>query len=306
MRIVPTLMLLVVSGAITSCYKPTIGDKLKCNLEAGTNHFCPDGFACEFSTGLCKRNPSNDVADRPDMGGGDAEAGTDADGTTCFDSRPNCQPDSAGLCDPFCQMGCGCREKCSVNTGGDLTCNAPSGTLRRDLLQNCSRLNIGSAMQTDDCAPGLVCLSGADDACGSRCYQFCRTEADCNNAPCDKTIAGGRKVCDVPFVNCRPATPVSGCATAAQSCYLSTSNPTRTICDCPGSVRQNDPCNRSRDCLPGLVCVDPSNTGDFTCRQVCVLSEMGQGCPGGIGPNSCVPFRGSSTTMANTMFGFCN
>jgi len=298
-------MLLAVSGAVASCYKPTIGDRLKCNLEAGANHFCPDDFACEFSTGLCKRNPNNDVPDRPDMDGGGGEGGGDADGgppPVCFDARPNCQPDNAGVCDPFCQMGCGCREKCSVNTGGELTCNAPSGTLPRDLLQNCSRLNVGSATQTDNCSPGLVCLTGADDACGSRCYQFCRSEADCTNAPCDKTIAGGRKVCDVPFVTCNPVSPVSGCA-GAQGCYLSTTNPTRTICDCAGAVLRNDPCNRSRDCLPGLVCVDPSSTGDFTCRQVCLLSENGLNCAGGA--SSCMPFRGN-TTMANSTFGFCN
>jgi hypothetical protein len=302
MRIARTLMLLVVSGAIASCYKPTIGDKLKCNLEAGTNHFCPDGFACEFSTGLCKRSPSNDVADRPDgggEGGSDVDAGPDV---ICFDPRPNCQPDNAGLCDPFCQTGCGCREKCSVNTGGNLTCNALAPGLPRGVLQNCEPLNTGSSTQNDACNPGLVCLAGADDACTGRCYQFCRTEADCNNAPCDKIIAGGRKVCDVPFVDCNPVPPISGCP-GAQSCFLSTTNPTRTICDCAGTVPRNDPCNRSRDCLPGLVCVDPTNTGDSRCRQVCLLSDNGSNCAGGL--SSCMPFKGNSTT-ANPTFGFCN
>src|SRR6187549_1207752 len=186
MRIVPTLMLLVVSGAIVSCYKPTIGDKLKCNLEAGTNHFCPEGFACEFSTGLCKRRPNNDGPDRPDADGGGGEGGSDADGgpdVICFDPRPNCQPDDTGLCDPLCQTGCRPCEKCSVNTGGTLTCHVLSaGLLPRGLGQNCERFNTGTSTQNDACNPGLVCLAGADDACGGRCYQFCRTEADCNNA----------------------------------------------------------------------------------------------------------------------------
>lgn len=311
MRIARTLMLLVVSGAIVACYKPTIGDNLKCNLEAGTNHFCPEGFACEFLTGLCKRSPNNDVpVERRDAEVGDTDAGSDVDsGPDCFDPRPNCQPDNAGICDPFCQTGCEPCKKCLVNTGGALTCNVPSGSLPRDVAQNCVRQNVGS-MQTDDCKPGLVCLAGTDDACGSgvngRCYQFCRTESDCSNAPCDKTIAGGRTVCDVQFVTCNPIAPVSGCSAGAQGCYLSTRDPTRTICDCAGSVLRNNPCNRSRDCLPGLVCVDPSNTGDFTCRQVCLLSEMGLSCPGGVGPTNCVPFRGNSTTMVNTMYGFCN
>jgi hypothetical protein len=296
-------MLLVVSGAIAACYKPTIGDRLRC-ADAGA-HACPEGFVCERTSGYCRRTLTEGGVDNRETGPDGMDGGQPEVPTICFDARPNCQPDDAGVCDPVCQTGCGCVEKCSVNTGGALTCNVLTSGLQRGLLQNCERFNPGAPTQADACNPGLVCLAGADDGCGGRCYQFCRVESDCSNAPCDKSIAGGRKVCDVPFVTCNPVMPVSGCP-GAQSCYLSTSHPTRTICDCAGAVAQNDPCNRSRDCFPGLVCVDPSNTGDFRCRQVCLLSTNGSECPGGAGPNRCEPFMGNSTTMTNTTYGFCN
>jgi len=295
-------MLLVVSGVVAGCYKPLIGDMLKC-ADAGV-HSCPEGFQC--SAGYCRR-PDSGVVDRPDTRPDVVEAGPEVM-PTCFDARPNCQPDNVGICDPFCMTGCGPCEKCSVNTVGALTCNELAVGLRRGLLDNCDQSNTGMATQSDACLPGLVCLAAGDDACGSgpagRCYQFCRVEADCTNAPCDKTITGGRTVCDVPFVDCNPVTPVSGC-TGTQSCYLSTSHPTRTICDCPGGVRPGDICNRSRDCFAGSVCADPTNTGDFRCRQVCSLSEMGLRCPGGVAPDRCVPFKGNSTTTANQTYGFC-
>jgi len=302
-------MLLVVSGVVAGCYKPNIGDKLKC--ADGGVHLCPEGFTCDRLSGYCRGATDGGqagVGGAGGGGGGGGAAGRGGAGGCLWTPRSNCERQDGGLCDPFCQSGCTCREKCSVNTVGELTCNELASGLRRGLLENCDQTVAGSAMQSDACLPGLVCLAAGDDACGSgtvgRCYQFCRVEADCTNAPCNKTIAGGRTVCDVPFVDCNPVTPVSGCP-GTQSCYLSTSHPTRTICDCPGGVRPGDICNRSRDCFAGSVCADPTNTGDFRCRQVCLLSEMGLRCPGGVAPDRCAPFSGNSSTMTNPTYGFC-
>ncbi len=163
-------MLLVVSGAIVSCYKPTIGDILKCNLEAGANHFCPEGFGCEFlpsGGGVCKRNPNDggrDDADRPGIEVGDAEVGGDADGP-CLRSAaraasrttPVCAIRSAGRAAAADQEVFGEHRR-----RADMQCVLSSATAR-GLLQNCERFNTGSSTQNDDCNPGLVCLAGVDD-----------------------------------------------------------------------------------------------------------------------------------------------
>ena len=306
-------MLLVVSGAIVACYKPVIGDNLKCNLEAGTNHFCPDGFGCEFlpsGGGVCKRNPNNDVADRPDMDGGrDGDGPTDGDRPEiCLDggSRPGCEPSDAGMCDPFCQTGCsGCRKKCSVNTVQAYTCNdVPAGSTA-GLMQFCQPLSISLPDQTDNCAPGQVCI---EDGCFTRCYQFCRQDSDCVNAGCNREVVeGGQKVCDVPFVDScvpLPGSGNTGCGGGTMACYLSSSHPNRTICDCPfNAVGPNGACTRTRDCVPGLACVDRGPMQPGQCLQVCRLNT--DDCNTG-NPASCRAYTGrpAGTTMHST-YGFC-
>jgi hypothetical protein len=211
-----------------------------------------------------------------------------------------------GLCDPYCQTGCGCKEKCSVTTAGALTCKAlPTGLQVRTLLQPCQIQNGGTVNQNDQCAPGLVCV---EDACGSasgsgRCYQFCRNDGECTNAPCiDKGAGGGFKVCDVPYDDCVPlaAGMNTGCIGNALMCYLSTSDPSKTICDCefPPGLREMDVCTRSRECNPGLVCVDPNGQGTRLCTRVCRLTV-----PSDCSFGSCRVYMDNG--VANTTYGYC-
>jgi hypothetical protein len=301
------MMLLVASGAIVSCYKPTIGNMLKCNLNAGT-HACPDGFKCETASGFCRRNPSTDAAiDHPDADAG-RDGPTDTQvGPTCLDAgRGGCTPSSdAGICDPYCQTGCdGCRKKCSVNTLQTVTCNdVPLGPTA-GLMQFCTPLSTDLPGQTDNCEPGHVCIT---DGCFDRCYRFCRQDSDCTNAGCNReVIAGGQKVCDVPFVDCTPlpGNANTGCGGGTMACYLSSSHPNRTVCDCPfNAVGANGPCTRSRDCVPGLVCVDRGPMQPGVCLQVCRLGtdDCGTG-----NPMSCRNYTGRplGTTMHAT-YGYC-
>ena len=165
----------------------------------------------------------------------------------------------------------------------------------RGLGEECYIAFPGSAEQTDDCAPGLICLN---DGCGSRCYQFCKTDADCFISTCTGDAGGGVKVCDVQSVACNPVTndPME-CPGGVEGCYLSATTTDRTLCDCPFQAGPtNSSCSISQDCFPGLVCVDITGIGHSICRPVCDLTAGASGCPAA----TCVPLNGSKK------YGFCN
>jgi hypothetical protein len=303
----PLALLLVSAAQQISCYKPSIVDGydggFKCNLEAGPDHRCPEGFQCDSMVQKCVRQIRDAGTDR-NTDGSDAEVEP-----ICFPPRPNCTatPD-AGTCDPYCETGCGCVEKCSVNTMGALTCNPPASGQQRKLLEPCQVQMAGTATQIDQCAPGLLCLV---DSCGGgdtgRCYQFCRSDMECTYggpasvAPCNRDVGGGFKVCDVPFDDCSPLAPPNntGCTGSALGCYIATSDVSKTICDCqvPPGLREGDVCTLSRECNVGLVCVDTNGQGTKQCTRACRLN-----------PNSCLVgtcrmlMQGG---VVNTTFGFC-
>lgn len=264
---------------------------------------CPAGLVCEPSSLLCVTPSGRDASPpRPDAS---ADSGTGLlpvpDGGApdaalqCAMPVPGCVVDGSKRCDPVCQSGCGCQAKCSSNTTGALTCNAPLPLRPKMLGEGCSIASLGSASQTDDCAPGLVCLQ---DACGERCYAFCRSDADCPGSTCTRDAGGGVKVCDVQATACNPIKNdmPTGCPTAAQACFLLSSTD-RTACDCPGAGPANSMCSVSRDCFPGLACVDPDGMGNAICRPVCSLAAGANDCAAGM---TCTPIGGSQK------YGYCN
>ena len=298
---------LVLLLAGLACFKPNIVDGgFLCNLDVGADKACPEGFQCHPITKRCVRSldggaDSSDVTDAPpDV----METGPDV---ICYEPKPSCTPTpGGGMCDPYCQTGCmGCRERCSVNTAGTLTCNQLASGQVRGLMQPCQVQGAGTAGQIDQCAPGLVCL---EDSCGGgggggRCYQFCRSNAECTNAPCNRDVAGGFTVCDVPYDECvpLPASGNTGCTGAAIMCYLSTSDPSRTICDCqfPPGLGEGDVCTFSRQCNPGLVCVDPNGQGTTLCTRVCRLAGPQSDCTIG----NCRTYMENG--VENPTYGFC-
>jgi hypothetical protein len=176
---------------------------------------------------------------------------------------------------------------------------SPSDVGLKQPLQFCTIYNRGLPTQTDDCVPGSVCMP---DGCDDRCYKFCLDDSDCDNAACDRDVGGGQKVCDVPFQACSPVGMTSGCA-GSTVCYLSTSHPDRTVCDCQfGALIENADCVHSRDCFRGLACTD-RGSGRSTCLRVCLLASGGADCPGGAG--SCHPYPGTTSGSTNDTFGYC-
>jgi hypothetical protein len=190
---------------------------------------------------------------------------------------------------------------------GALTCNAPRMIgYPKGQGDSCTIESGGSSAQTDNCGPGLVCI---EDGCFARCFRFCKNDGDCTNAACSRDVGGGQKVCDVPFVDtCVPLMGMAnaGCSGTNMACYISAGSPMHTICDCPmGAGSANADCSRTRDCFPGLACVDLQTGASPKCLQVCRLSANGSDCPGAT-PGSCRPYRGVPPgTASHPTFGYC-
>jgi hypothetical protein len=305
------------------CYNPTIKGTFLCNknYSAGAGD-CPEGYHC--SAGLCVKGDAgiDRIVETPEV---HAETSPDkpvlevgpetlpidmTPDVACFAPVAGCTGDSGKKCDPVCQTGCGCVEKCSANTMGTLTCNVPLASRPRALGESCDIASLSSAAQTDNCAPGLVCLN---DACGSRCYHFCKTDGDCPMSTCTRDTGTvpvppgtptGIKVCDVQATTCNPINngQPSGCGADVQGCYLLSTGTDRTVCDCPFRAgAANTSCSLSRDCFPGLVCVDANGTGSAICRPVCSLpGGTDAGAASNCGGGTCTPLKGS------TKFGYCS
>jgi hypothetical protein len=312
-RLAPILAaaaLLAPALAGSGCFKPNITDG---GFRCADGGICPDGFKCDQGGFCVKHLPDGGVGGKGGKAGGGGGSGAGGMGggppLSCFEPKVGCEPPDAGtdagLCDPLCQTGCaGCREKCSVTTAGDLTCNevTTSGQLK-GLLEACVISSESSAAQSDNCLPGLTCIA---DGCGggARCYQFCRVDQDCGNAACDRPVGNsGLKVCDVPYKTCVPVGSTSGCnpAVSTEACYLSSTHPDHTVCDCPFKAGgPNDACERSRDCNRGLACA--FRGGSRKCLKVCVIDadcDLGE-------PGSCHPYTGASGAgPENTTYGFC-
>jgi hypothetical protein len=291
----PAALVAVLIGGGLACYTPTVLDGgYRCGSGVKA---CPDGFTCDTATMTCRQiggGGDAGASDRPSGSDGRSDAGGDA---ACVPPPPLCTPQQGtALCDPVCQDGCGCNQKCSSNTAGTLTCNMPLALGTRAVGQSCDIQAPGTTQQTDSCAAGLVCV--ADSCQGQSCYRFCVTDQDCPNSTCSRDAGGGVKICDVPFVTCDPLPgQPSDCPATGQGCYLSSTMADRTLCtSCPGGVVANAGCTLSRDCLPGLVCVDATNINDFRCRRVCSLQGGGGGCNNGL---TCRSVGGSR------MYGYC-
>ncbi|HEX4404636.1 MAG TPA: hypothetical protein VH560_07400 [Polyangia bacterium] len=292
-----------------SCYNPSIKDGgYLCNTELSPS--CPSGFHCDASNKYCLRDGSNKIIDAgSDVSTVDthpsvdasvdktvAEAGHDAPvDVACFSPVATCTAAAGLTCDPYCQTGCGCHDKCAV-VNGALACSTPFGTLG-NTGDACTIASNGA----DNCRPGLTCVT---DGCGNRCYKYCRSDQDCPMSACNRDAGAGQKVCDVPHVTCNPikTTPSTwGCPLTNDGCYLSPTVVDVTLCDCPNVTSPTGggigaPCKVSHDCYAGLVCIDPTGGNNFQCHEVCMLGAATT-CIGG---GSCTALNRSAK------YGFCN
>jgi len=261
---------LAAAAIAVACYNPEIANgKLRCS----SGGQCPEGFSCDQPSGLCFKDGTGGA------GGNDAGAGGGGGSDMC---EPMVV--SGATCDPVCQSGCGEGLRCDV----------------RDKFAEC--LGAGSRKEGEtcvagsgdaECGPGLSCLG---DACGHRCFKFCRAPADCGQVRCNIAItdsAGTKteyKACDVPPAECNPVgllAATSSCAgkgdTGALQCYPT--SPTTAGCDCPETIPpkgEGDPCAGDRQCRGGLACINNH------CHMLCDLTK-----PMCSGDRTCKPYMGS-------------
>lgn len=346
LRAVAASALLATLLAAAGCYKPNIGPNLLC----GPGDSCPDTTQCDTRqtphrcvTKLVDGGAGSGGGGAAGIGGAGGKAGAGGGGgkggvggaagmggkggmggtpPTCLTPIANCPRSDAGACDPVCNVGCAvCNQKCSVNTAGGFTCNelSPAGTVV-GALGACqpSQSSSDPATQSDNCAPGSACV--AHNACGARCYQFCRVDGDCQTgASCSIDAGAGNSFCDVPPVACDPVSGAasklgsSGCPSAVQSCYISGDNG-MTTCDCYQGAGKGFgvPCAHSRECYGGLACTDPFGHGK-ACYKVCRLPSPDGGADltradageSGCNPASCTPMLLTVNGNLTTVYGVC-
>jgi hypothetical protein len=299
-----------------ACYKPNIVDGGLLCAEAGK--LCPDGYTCDRATNTCRRPGSIADAhqDGPmDVGKADAmtDARPDAMEVACYTPVAGCTPQVTNGCDPVCQTKCGCREKCSVSAAGVVGCTVPLPGNAGPYAPCEITVAAGDSPQTDACAPGLVCVN---DRCGARCYPFCRVDADCPGSTCTGNAGGGVKICAVKFASCDPVGTQarSSCSVQNQACYLASTVPDRTICDCTGPQgAEGANCATNFECVAGLVCVDSAGAGQLMCRRLCRLSQDAGVADGGASQDAGAPGSGcdvcptgnSKPLVGSAVYGYC-
>ena len=159
-RAAVTVVLGLAALLAVGCYKPEIPEGA---FVCGTGNTCPDGFQCSGSR--CYKNKPSERRRR-------------RHGNMCQRQELECSasPGASGACDPVCQSGCACGEKC-VNPGNGNRC-AP---ITMPVQLNYDSCDPGA----DRCRPGAVCLPEFQARCGAHCYRFCRVDSDCGaNARC--------------------------------------------------------------------------------------------------------------------------
>jgi hypothetical protein len=297
-----------------SCYNPTIEDG---SLSCSATFACPSGFKCNQADGKCYKSGS--IPPLTGGAGGTGGGGTGGmggaggmgmggmGGDMCmavYGPFPSCTPKNEGACDPVCQAGCKCGERCKLE-GGNAVCRAQAPPFIGP-YETCN-----PDPKLDTCRPGLICLQENDmrPACGAHCYRHCRVDADCGmGAKCSVEIQFGSmsspsRVCSPAPEACSPWGQAR-CGMPVQrpyptfACYvMSNLYPDTTICDCAGTAKPGDPCQFEHDCEPGSECV--VFMGVRSCRKVCAIgatTTLTGGCAIGM---TCNAFPGS------TKWGYC-
>jgi len=154
---------------------------------------------------------AGDTRDPGAIGGtGGVEAGPGEASVACPAPNLTCSGGSAtGICDPVCQTGgCDwCNQKCSYAFDGVTTQSICASKAQKVFPQACQVTSSGSLQQSDDCAPGSICLAPTIGDNFTYCFGLCRSKADClYGVECGQrrlSPAGGLVgVCDPPYDQC--------------------------------------------------------------------------------------------------------
>jgi hypothetical protein len=285
------LIALPVLLLLAGCYKPGIGEG---DFICGPQGACPSGFHC-LDDNRCYQNlQALDGGSRSDTPGATppdmAAPGPDSNcvsGVTCSSAPPPGQ-----ICDPVCQTGCGCREKCAAPGVPPLCTAIPPKPA--DLYDECTGTTTG-----DDCRPGAVCASEATEVCGTHCYRACRSDDDCGPAARCKDDYYSKvgnifltKICSPRLEACNPVGASPECSNPVArkrpfptfACYLfDAGKEDAAVCECAGSLELGQLCTGRHSCKPGLECLTGPG-GDQRCRRLCLLSSgPGPGVECGVG-----------------------
>jgi hypothetical protein len=175
-----------------------------------------------------------------------------------------CQP-SAGPCDEVNSAGCAVDQKCTLGDAMNPTRGACGGAAATG--QACAPTFNG-----DTCASGNICLAD------SKCYKFCRTDADCpGQGSClydllfSSGLSSGKKACSGPPQACSPTAPGTVGCPAGQGCYMF-GGAAGNMCLTAGTRDVGQSCSSTTECDPGNLCVSV-NGGGSTCLQVCNLAS---------------------------------
>jgi hypothetical protein len=313
------------AGLGLACYSPNIKNG---GLTCAADGSCPSGFMCVAS--VCLRPdagldllsprdaPRETSSDRPEVGDGATEM-------VCMQTVAGCTPQSTSTCDPVCQTGCLCTQKCSVKHDETIACLSLQGEAKT--WDTCQILMYDLPDQNDTCIAGDICLlPGGAGYSGEYCFQLCRNDQDCQAlAPtgADAAAAGAAppcvprpvgsmdsskhipvaNVCDVPYATCDPLAD-TGCPPNRPKCYLVSPDPStnddRFVCDYePGTGYNGFPCSASRDCVDKWTCPTGARRGANVCHPVCNPSAANDptAAPQCSVGQTCIPY-------GNT-FGYC-
>jgi hypothetical protein len=289
-RLSSSLGLLVATGLTAGCFN--LKDVQSGGLKCAPDRSCPDGFSCNLLDKLCYRN-----------GIGGPSACTAAEAQAPFGPFAACTaPTSTSpgdLCDPVCQSGCPCNQRCQL-LGDQLghysfACETPPTGTPLDNFQPCDP-------NSDLCKPGLRCLPPppGSTGCVAQCYRYCRQNSDCPlNSLCALSIdivgQNSIPICTPPEIACNPAlqtaAPACSSSLTGSACYaFSKELPDQTMCDCAGTIAAGADCTDLHSCMAGYECVSGK------CQKVCLLQTGGLACAVG---QTCVSLNSS------TKFGTC-
>jgi hypothetical protein len=292
----------LIAGGLTmaACYNPKIVDGgLRCSAKSE----CPSGYSCVG--GKCHLGGGGGSGGSGGMGGtgGPPPDGSDQMCTTPMgDYGPfkSCAPKIADGCDPVCQAGCKCGERCKLETTG-AACRADQPPFV-DQYDRCDQNN-------DTCKPGYVCIEelASHPDCAAHCYRLCRNDSQCPmGSKCsDQVTVQGNVMamsCSIPTETCNPFGRAS-CGMPAQrpypafACYTVPGSPDLTACQCAGTIPIGTMCDNYFDCEPGAECV--AIGAQKLCRRVCQIgaAPLSAGaCPAA---QTCTAFSGA------TKYGYC-
>ena len=278
------LVIFLAAASYMACYNPDIKDGfLACNFKGTVDEQCPEGFVCNATTSKCVK--SSGTGGTTGTGGGSGTGGvigTGGAGQMCVGPLPTCKtpPGSTGTCDPTCQSGCACDQRCALS-GAQVTCQ-PDNKGAKKVGDACG--GEGPQVLVDDCRAGSICLEEYDPAvCGKHCFRYCKDDSDCpGNAHCTVKLEVGNtdtgvKACENPPESCSPVFGAGNCTRADRpspqfGCYVMGGGyPDEAVCDCAGTVKEDEPCQLERECTPGMVCIDPAGGSKSRCKRVCPL-----------------------------------